>query len=131
IQKYGHTWYITGEKCKIDGEGYLTVVDRYSRYAKVAGEMVSLGFLEQKVYDDLREKGYDSHKIDFEVLAVATSYTKKGEIISLLSTLEVLELSDLKEIVIHSGIDNFYQPTKSFKAIYIPVTYTHMPIQTI
>lgn len=120
IQKYGHTWYITGDKGKIDGEGYLTVVDRYSRFAKVAGEMVSLGLLEQKVYDALREKGYDSHKIDFEVLAVATSDTKRGEIISLLYTLEVLEPSDLKEIVRHSGIENLYKPTNYFKVISIP-----------
>ncbi|MDE5039720.1 AMP-binding protein, partial [Francisella tularensis subsp. holarctica] len=30
IQKYGHTLYITGDKGKSDGEGYLTVVERYS-----------------------------------------------------------------------------------------------------
>lgn len=69
IEKGGYKWYITGDKGKIDGEGYLTVVDRYSRFAKVAGEMVSLGLLEQKVYDTLREKGYDSHEIDFEVFS--------------------------------------------------------------
>ncbi|MDE4969983.1 AMP-binding protein, partial [Francisella tularensis subsp. holarctica] len=78
-------------------------------------EMVSLGFLEQQVEDALRAKGYDSHKIDFEVLAVATSDTKKGEISSLLYTLEVLELSDLKEIVRHSGLENLYNPTNYFK----------------
>ncbi|API86420.1 iglABCD operon regulator MigR [Francisella uliginis] len=120
IEKYGHMWYITGDKGKIDGEGYLTVVDRYSRFAKVAGEMVSLGLLEQKVYDALREKGYDSHQIDFEVLAVATSDTKRGEIISLLYTLEDLEPNDLKDIVRHSGIENLYKPTNYFKVIDIP-----------
>ncbi|MEY8716790.1 iglABCD operon regulator MigR [Francisella philomiragia] len=120
IEKGGYKWYITGDKGKIDGEGYLTVVDRYSRFAKVAGEMVSLGLLEQKVYDTLREKGYDSHKIDFEVLAVATSDTKRGEIINLLYTLEDLEPTDLKEIVRHSGIENLYKPTNYFKVISIP-----------
>ncbi|WP_150463782.1 AMP-binding protein [Francisella sp. XLW-1] len=120
IEKYGYKWYITGDKGKIDGEGYLTVVDRYSRFAKVAGEMVSLGLLEQKVYDALREKGYDSHKIDFEVLAVATSDTKRGEIINLLYNLEDLEPTELKEIVRHSGIENLYKPTNYFKVISIP-----------
>lgn len=120
IEKGGYKWYITGDKGKIDGEGYLTVVDRYSRFAKVAGEMVSLGLLEQKVYDTLREKGYDSHEIDFEVLAVATSDTKRGEIINLLYTLEDLEPTDLKEIVRHSGIGNLYKPTNYFKVISIP-----------
>ncbi|AIT09130.1 AMP-binding protein [Candidatus Francisella endociliophora] len=120
IEKDGYSWYITGDKGKIDGEGYLTVVDRYSRFAKVAGEMVSLGLLEQKVYDTLRERGYDSHKIDFEVLAVATPDTKRGEIISLLYTLEELEPNELKDIVRHSGIDNLYKPTNYFKVISVP-----------
>jgi acyl-CoA synthetase (AMP-forming)/AMP-acid ligase II len=120
IQKYGYSWYVTGDKGKIDGEGYLTVVDRYSRFAKVAGEMISLGLLEQKVYDELRNQGYDSHEIDFEVLAVATPDTKRGEIISLLYTLEELEPNDFKEIVMHSGLSNLYRPANFFKVISIP-----------
>lgn len=120
IERDGHSWYITGDKGKIDGEGYLTVVDRYSRFAKVGGEMVSLGLLEQKVYDALREKGYDSHKIDFEVLAVATNDTKRGEIISLLYTLEQLEPGELKDIVRHSNVENLYKPSNYFKVVSIP-----------
>lgn len=120
IEKDGYVWYVTGDKGKIDGEGYLTVVDRYSRFAKVAGEMVSLGLLEQKVYDALRDRGYDSHKIDFEVLAVATPDTKRGEIISLLYTLEELNPDELKDIVRHSGIENLYKPTNYFKVIAVP-----------
>ncbi|GAB4221911.1 MAG: AMP-binding protein [Francisella sp.] len=120
IQKNGHTWYITGDKGKLDGEGYLTVVDRYSRFAKVAGEMVSLGLLEQKVYDVLRQNGYDSHKIDFEILAVATADEKKGEIINLLYTIEDLDPSSFKEIIRHSDIDNLYRPTNYFRVISIP-----------
>ncbi|APC96877.1 iglABCD operon regulator MigR [Francisella frigiditurris] len=119
IEKYGYTWYITGDKGKIDGEGYLTVVDRYSRFAKVAGEMVSLGLLEQKVYDALREKGHDSHEIDFEILAVATNDAKRGEIINLLYTLNIDE-AELKDIVRHSGIENLYKPTNYFKVKSIP-----------
>lgn len=117
---YGHSWYITGDKGKLDSDGYLTVVDRYSRFAKIAGEMVSLGLLEQQVYDALREKGYDSHKIDFEVLAVATPDAKRGEIINLLYTLEELAQDELKDIVRHSNIENLYRPSNYFKVIAIP-----------
>jgi acyl-CoA synthetase (AMP-forming)/AMP-acid ligase II len=96
------------------------VVDRYSRFAKVAGEMVSLGLLEQQVYDGLREKAYDSHKIDFEVLAVATPDIKRGEVISLLYTLEGLNPDELKEIVRHIDMENLYKPTNYFKVMNIP-----------
>lgn len=120
IEKDGYSWYVTGDKGKLDGEGYLTVVDRYSRFAKVAGEMVSLGLLEQNIYDTLREKGYDSHKIDFEVLAVATADAKRGEIINLLYTLENLDPDELKDVVRHSGIENLYKPTNYFKVVSVP-----------
>ncbi|AXA34029.1 iglABCD operon regulator MigR [Francisella adeliensis] len=120
LDMYGHSWYITGDKGKLDSDGYLTVVDRYSRFAKIAGEMVSLGLLEQQVYDALREKGYDSHKIDFEILAVATPDAKRGEIINLLYTLEELAQDELKDIVRHSNIENLYRPSNYFKVIAIP-----------
>lgn len=120
LDKYGHKWYITGDKGKLDGEGYLTVVDRYSRFAKIAGEMVSLGLLEQQVYDGLREKGYDSHQIDFEILAVATPDAKRGEIINLLYTLEDLNPDDLKGVVKYIDMENLYKPTNYFKVVNIP-----------
>lgn len=120
LEMYGHTWYITGDKGKLDGAGYLTVVDRYSRFAKIAGEMVSLGLLEQQIYDVLREKGYDSHKIDFEVLAAATPDPKRGEIINLLYTLEELGQDELKDIVRHSVVENLYTPSNYFKVVGIP-----------
>jgi acyl-[acyl-carrier-protein]-phospholipid O-acyltransferase/long-chain-fatty-acid--[acyl-carrier-protein] ligase len=45
----GRRYYITGDKGRLDEDGFLTIVDRYSRFAKVGGEMVSLGLIEEKI----------------------------------------------------------------------------------
>lgn len=76
----GKTYYITGDKGKIDEDGFLTIVDRYSRFAKIGGEMISLGAVEDKISKILDLK--DDSQIDFIVTSVEDE--KKGERIVLL-----------------------------------------------
>lgn len=79
----GQTWYITGDKGVLDASGFLTIIDRYSRFAKIGGEMVSLGAVENQLRDSLRDSGLDySEEEDF--VAVSLPDQKKGEIIALL-----------------------------------------------
>ncbi|MCB9097052.1 MAG: acyl-[ACP]--phospholipid O-acyltransferase [Arcobacter sp.] len=98
----GKIYYITGDKGRIDEDGFLTIVDRYSRFAKIGGEMISLSLVEEKI----------SKLIDFEqnplVDFIVTNIEdeKKGETIVLLITNVNNEfILNLKQKII-SNFDN-------------------------
>ncbi len=80
----GIRWYVTGDKGYLDEDGFLTIVDRYSRFAKLGGEMVSLGSVEQAIVKSLNEE-----YIDLEVVAVNIPDDKKGEQIVLLTDRDI------------------------------------------
>ena len=44
----GMTWYVTVDKGYLDEDGFLYIEDRYSRFAKIGGEMISLGQVETR-----------------------------------------------------------------------------------
>ncbi len=107
-------WYQTGDKGMLDEEGYLTILDRYSRFAKLGGEMVSLSAVEEEVMSLL---GADNE--ENEILAVATPDQKKGECISLLYTMAI-DASDIKQQVNSAKINNLLKPQNYFQVDAIP-----------
>jgi acyl-[acyl-carrier-protein]-phospholipid O-acyltransferase/long-chain-fatty-acid--[acyl-carrier-protein] ligase len=48
---YGEGWYNTGDVVDMDNAGLLTVVGRVKRFAKIAGEMVSLDVIEEIAHE--------------------------------------------------------------------------------
>ncbi len=70
----GAGWYETGDIVEIDEDGYLKIVGRVKRFAKVAGEMVSLEVVEQMA--NLASHG-KAHA------ATSVSNVKRGEVILL------------------------------------------------
>lgn len=106
-------WYQTGDKGYLDEHGNLIISDRYSRFAKLGGEMVSLGAVE-----DAMKELFNQNE-DYEFLAVATPDIKKGEKISLLYNFK-MEANEFKSKVTASTIGNLLKPQHYFYVEEIP-----------
>jgi len=107
----GIRWYISGDKGHVDEDGFLTIVDRYSRFAKVGGEMVSLGLVEQEIGKLINEES--------QIAVTAIPDAKKGEKIVLL--LEgTKELDELKEEIKTLNLNPLFVPSSYFKVDVVP-----------
>jgi acyl-[acyl-carrier-protein]-phospholipid O-acyltransferase/long-chain-fatty-acid--[acyl-carrier-protein] ligase len=104
IQEGDFTWYKTGDKGYIDSEGYLTIVDRYSRFAKIGGEMVGLGQLEEQVKKCLNVP-------DMDIMAIALPDSKKGERILVLYT-GLMSPKHIKDALVAADIPKLMLPSE-------------------
>ena len=100
-------WYKTGDKGHLDEDGFLTIVDRYSRFAKIGGEMISLGAVEEKARDI-----FDNP--DIELAAVALSDEKKGERIILCVTGNSTDTTpvELRQQLLSGGMEGLMLPAE-------------------
>lgn len=98
----GRVYYVTGDKGRVDGDGFLTIVDRYSRFAKLGGEMVSLGAIEERISKIIQAQ--ENSEVDF--IATSLEDEKKGEkVILLISGVNEEFINTLKNEMI-SSFDN-------------------------
>jgi acyl-[acyl-carrier-protein]-phospholipid O-acyltransferase/long-chain-fatty-acid--[acyl-carrier-protein] ligase len=102
VEKDGIRWYKTGDKGQLDDDGFLTILDRYSRFAKIGGEMISLGAVEEAVAGAL-----DNQEIELAVVALPDA--KKGEKIVLLFAGEI-DPADIKQKLIENKVNPLMQP---------------------
>lgn len=112
IELDGKRWYRTGDKGYLDEDGFLTIVDRYSRFAKIGGEMVSLGAVEMRIQDTQVLKGFD-----YAVTSIKDAV--KGERLVLLFEGEKDPATILQELR-QSGIPPLMIPSQAFVVEHLP-----------
>lgn len=110
----GIRWYNTGDKGHLDEDGFLYIVDRYSRFAKIGGEMISLGALEEEI-----SKFIDTEVVKF--CAVALEDEKKGEQVALLVECDDEYFQGVCDAIKSSNMPAIFKPSLYFKTEKIPL----------
>jgi len=112
IEIEGQRWYKSGDKGHLDQNGFLTIVDRYSRFAKLGGEMISLTAVEEIIRKALQDP-------ELELVAVNIPDEKKGEKIVLLIASDITA-KELKATLLKAGINPMMLPAKVINVEEIP-----------
>jgi acyl-[acyl-carrier-protein]-phospholipid O-acyltransferase/long-chain-fatty-acid--[acyl-carrier-protein] ligase len=108
----GQRWYKSGDKGHLDKNGFLTIVDRYSRFAKLGGEMISLTAVEDAIRNVLGDP-------ELELVAINIPDEKKGEKIVLLIANKI-KLKELKGRLLEAGVNPIMLPTKVINVEEVP-----------
>ena len=105
-------WYDTGDIVKIDSEGYVYILGREKRFAKIGGEMVSLLLIEET-----------ASKIDGDNLhgAVVLPCNLKGEKIILYTTSSELDKSIFRQKIKTEGLTEICIPEEIIKIDELPM----------
>jgi acyl-[acyl-carrier-protein]-phospholipid O-acyltransferase/long-chain-fatty-acid--[acyl-carrier-protein] ligase len=112
LQPLGDGWHDSGDIISFDSEGFMTIRGRAKRFAKIAGEMVSLGAIEMLVASLWPE---DRHA------AISVPDKRKGERIILLTTHKPATKSDIHDHSKKSGVPELMVPADVVEVADIPV----------
>lgn len=108
-------WYDTGDIVSVDRNGFVRIVGRAKRFAKIAGEMISLALSE-----DLVRKVWPNS----EHAVVAIPDPKKGEQLVLVTTQKQPFREELSAQALKSGISELAVPRKIIESDDLPLLAT-------
>ncbi|PYI55272.1 AMP-binding protein [Paenibacillus flagellatus] len=105
-------WYDCGDIVDIDADGFVTVLSRRKRFAKIAGEMVSLNAVEEWI-----ARAFP----DGEAAAVSVSDARKGERIVLFHTSPDVTVASAKEAILAAGGTPLGVPSRLARVEKLPL----------
>jgi acyl-[acyl-carrier-protein]-phospholipid O-acyltransferase/long-chain-fatty-acid--[acyl-carrier-protein] ligase len=98
-------WYDTGDIVKLDADGFVFILGRLKRFAKVSGEMVSLAAVE-----DTLAGAFPQYGLKFAVAVVAKPDAARGEKLILVTNEPRLTLEEVRAAINARGLNNLAVP---------------------
>ena len=102
-------WYDTGDIVHIDDEGYVTILGRAKRFAKIGGEMISLASVEEAMFElwpDDQHAVTMMHGANRETLTAVTTRSglKREELRQRLSAIGMAEIAIPRKLLYMENI---------------------------
>lgn len=98
-------WYDTGDIVKIDDEGFLFILGRLKRFAKISGEMVSLAAVEEALAG-----AFPEHGLRCQIAIVSRPDPEKGEALIAVTNEPKLKIDEVRAVIRQKGLPNIATP---------------------
>jgi len=98
-------WYDTGDIAKVDDDGYVFILGRMKRFAKISGEMVSLTAVEEALAGAFPQYG-----MRFQVAILARPDEDRGEALVAVSNDAKLQIEEIRAVLKAKGLSNLCVP---------------------
>jgi len=98
-------WYDTGDIVSVDADGYLHILGRMKRFAKVSGEMVSLTAVE-----DALAGAFPQYGLHCQIAIITRPEENKGEMLVAVTNEPKLTLDEIREVIKAKGLTNLSVP---------------------
>jgi acyl-[acyl-carrier-protein]-phospholipid O-acyltransferase/long-chain-fatty-acid--[acyl-carrier-protein] ligase len=98
-------WYDTGDIVRVDSDGFIFILGRLKRFAKVSGEMVSLAAVE-----DVLAGAFPQYGLRFVVAVVAGPDAARGEALIAVTNEPRLTLEEVRAAIQARGLSNLAVP---------------------
>jgi acyl-[acyl-carrier-protein]-phospholipid O-acyltransferase/long-chain-fatty-acid--[acyl-carrier-protein] ligase len=113
VEPLGDNWYETGDIVELDEDGFLWILGRHRRFAKISGEMISLSAIEDaalKFWSEIR------------LAVLSRPDPVKGERLILIHDQPNVDLTALRHALIKEGFTELSCPRFAMTVPEIPLT---------
>lgn len=108
-------WYDTGDIVSVDEDGFVKIIGRVKRFAKVSGEMIALGAVE-----DILMSAFRDVRKNFQIAVISIPSKQKGEEIIAVTNSNQITIADVRKALLEKGFSPLAVPRNLIYMAEIP-----------